>query len=80
MDDDHFRIGDNDRRRALESLTSLAASGHLTVDEFDERSAAAAIARTRGDIKDSSTTSPALISQPLMTRLMHQKKLQNQCP
>ena len=51
MDDDHFRIGDNDRRRALESLTSLAASGHLTVDEFDERSAAAAIARTRGDIK-----------------------------
>jgi hypothetical protein len=28
-------------------------------------------------LKDSSTTSPALISQPLMTRLTHQKKLQN---
>ena len=101
MDDDHFRIGDNDRRRALESLTSLAASGHLTVDEFDERSAAAAIARTRGDIKrlfddipgvdftasDDSTDASeeaaelvSLESPDAYTRLMHQKKLQNQCP
>ena len=88
MDDDHFRIGDNDRRRALESLTSLAASGHLTVDEFDERSAAAAIARTRGDVKRLFVLkvgparwyvpSAGELERRQLKRLRHQKNLQQE--
>lgn len=77
MDDDHFRIGDNDRRRALESLTSLAASGHLTLTNSTNAQQPQQSLEPEVTLKDSSTTSPALISQPLMTRLTHQKKLQN---
>lgn len=45
-----LRVGDADRKAALDRLGLYFAGGHLDVAEFDERSGKAAIAKVRGDI------------------------------
>ncbi|GGS25135.1 DUF1707 SHOCT-like domain-containing protein [Actinokineospora fastidiosa] len=45
-----LRVGDAERESALRSLGDHMAAGRLSVDEYGERSAHVATARTRGDI------------------------------
>jgi hypothetical protein len=45
-----IRIGDAEREHALELLGTHLGEGRLTVDEFGERSARVATAKTRGDL------------------------------
>nr|NLI51184.1 DUF1707 domain-containing protein [Propionibacterium sp.] len=49
--DDHLRVGAPERQRALEALGRARAEGRLTDDEYDQRSDAARLARTRGDLR-----------------------------
>ena len=44
------RASDADRDRVVDVLRDAAADGRLTVDEFDERMAAALSSRTRGEL------------------------------
>ncbi|WP_253770248.1 DUF1707 SHOCT-like domain-containing protein [Goodfellowiella coeruleoviolacea] len=46
----HTRIGDQEREHAVQALGEHLSAGRLTVDEYGERSASAAVARTRGDL------------------------------
>lgn len=48
--DPHIRASDPDRERVVEALQRHSAAGRLTLDEFDQRSAAAYAARTIGDL------------------------------
>ncbi|MGM1060310.1 DUF1707 SHOCT-like domain-containing protein [Saccharothrix sp. Mg75] len=50
MSERDIRIGDAEREHALELLGDHLGQGRLTVDEFGERSARVATARTRGDL------------------------------
>ncbi|QFZ23261.1 DUF1707 SHOCT-like domain-containing protein [Saccharothrix syringae] len=50
MSEREIRIGDAEREQALELLGTHLGEGRLTVDEFGERSARVATARTRGDL------------------------------
>jgi|SRR5215218_5417744 len=50
MDPADLRCSDADRERVAELLRGHAAVGRLTVDELDERVAAALAARTQGDL------------------------------
>ncbi|MFD7659458.1 DUF1707 domain-containing protein [Actinosynnema sp. NPDC059797] len=50
MSERDIRIGDAEREHALELLGTHLGEGRLTVDEFGERSARVATARTRGDL------------------------------
>ncbi|MDQ2587165.1 DUF1707 SHOCT-like domain-containing protein [Saccharothrix yanglingensis] len=50
MSERDIRIGDAEREHALELLGEHLGQGRLTVDEFGERSARVATARTRGDL------------------------------
>ncbi|MFC6089477.1 DUF1707 SHOCT-like domain-containing protein [Saccharothrix lopnurensis] len=50
MSEREIRIGDAEREHALELLGAHLGQGRLTVDEFGERSARVATARTRGDL------------------------------
>jgi hypothetical protein len=45
-----LRVSDSDRHRAARLLQDALSQGMIDVDEFTERSAAAANARTRGDL------------------------------
>lgn len=45
-----LRVGDTDRQAALEALGTHLEAGRLTVDEYGDRSAAAAVAVRRGDL------------------------------
>ncbi|MCK7637667.1 DUF1707 SHOCT-like domain-containing protein [Corynebacterium pygosceleis] len=45
------RIGDTDRTRVLEALAGYLESGHLTITDFEERSAAVPGCRTTGDLE-----------------------------
>lgn len=45
-----FRVGDAERSDALDRLGTLFADGYLDVGEFEERTAQAAVARTRGEL------------------------------
>ncbi len=49
-DSSDIRISDDERESALAALGTHMSSGRLDVDEFSERSAKAAIAKTRGDL------------------------------
>ncbi len=49
--DDHLRVGDPERQRALEALGRARGEGRLTDDEYDQRADAARGARTRGDLR-----------------------------
>lgn len=48
--DPEYRAGDTDRSGALDRLGNYFADGFLTIDEFDERSGQAAVAKTRGEL------------------------------
>ncbi|WP_447004310.1 DUF1707 SHOCT-like domain-containing protein [Saccharothrix isguenensis] len=50
MSERDIRIGDAEREHALELLGTHLGEGRLTVDEFGERSARVATAKTRGDL------------------------------
>ncbi|WP_158844351.1 DUF1707 SHOCT-like domain-containing protein [Saccharothrix deserti] len=50
MSERDIRIGDAEREQALELLGTHLGEGRLTVDEFGERSARVATAKTRGDL------------------------------
>lgn len=47
---DHTRVGDADRTDALDRLGSQFADGYLDIREFEERTARAAVAKTRGEL------------------------------
>ncbi|QGU06725.1 hypothetical protein COCCU_03885 [Corynebacterium occultum] len=49
--DENFRLSDNDRLHALQSLGSHYADGRLDSQEFDERTGLAAQARTVADLR-----------------------------
>ncbi len=49
---EHVRIGDTEREAALRALGEHMGAGRLTVDEYGERSARVAAAKTRGDVAD----------------------------
>ncbi|MEV8437180.1 DUF1707 domain-containing protein [Actinosynnema sp. NPDC051121] len=50
MSERDIRIGDAERERALELLGTHLGEGRLSVDEYGERSARVATAKTRGDL------------------------------
>ncbi|TQM82738.1 uncharacterized protein DUF1707 [Saccharothrix saharensis] len=50
MSERDIRIGDAEREHALELLGTHLGEGRLSVDEFGERSARVATAKTRGDL------------------------------
>jgi uncharacterized membrane protein len=49
--DDTLRAADRDRDQVAETLREHYAQGRLTMEEFDERSTAAATAKTMGDLR-----------------------------
>ncbi|GAB2981564.1 DUF1707 SHOCT-like domain-containing protein [Saccharothrix stipae] len=50
MSERDIRIGDAERQHALELLGTHLGEGRLSVDEYGERSARVATAKTRGDL------------------------------
>ncbi|MFJ6675314.1 DUF1707 domain-containing protein [Actinosynnema sp. NPDC091369] len=50
MSERDIRIGDAEREHALELLGTHLGEGRLSVDEYGERSARVATAKTRGDL------------------------------
>lgn len=50
MDNPDIRVGDAERTRALDELSEHFVNGVLAPDEFEQRTAEAAQARTRGEI------------------------------
>lgn len=50
--DPEHRAGDAERSGALDRLGTYFADGYLTVEEFDDRSGRAAVARTRGELAE----------------------------
>lgn len=67
MSERDIRIGDAEREHALELLGTHLGEGRLTVDEFGERSARVATARTRGDLYSLFADLPA--PRPSFTRV-----------
>ncbi|AGP31424.1 DUF1707 SHOCT-like domain-containing protein [Corynebacterium terpenotabidum] len=61
--DNHVRIGDADRERAMSLLGAHFADGRLEVTEYDERCRAVAEARTRADLDALFTDLPVLPNQ-----------------
>jgi uncharacterized protein DUF1707 len=61
--DETLRAADRDRDRVAEVLREHYAVGRLTMEEFDERSTAAAKAKTLGDLRVLTSDLPAL-SEP----------------
>lgn len=59
MNNGDFRVGDADRTAALDSLSTLASRGYITLSEFDERSCSAAAAVTRNELNALFTDVPA---------------------
>ncbi|HVL83272.1 MAG TPA: DUF1707 domain-containing protein [Pseudonocardia sp.] len=45
-----LRAADSDRERVVERLRRAVGEGRLTIDEFEERAAAAYAARTYGEL------------------------------
>ncbi|KGF24400.1 DUF1707 domain-containing protein [Corynebacterium tuscaniense] len=50
FDPSEVRVGDSERTAALDQLGQHFANGYLNVEEFEERTARAAVARTRADV------------------------------
>ncbi len=64
-----IRIGNAERSEALDLLGEHFALGRLTLSEFDERSAKASAATTRGDLQVLFTDLPAHVTElPTTTR------------
>jgi Domain of unknown function (DUF1707)/Cell wall-active antibiotics response 4TMS YvqF len=53
------RASDADRDRVVEALAAASAEGRLTLEEYSERSDAALVARTLGDLASLTTDLPA---------------------
>jgi DUF1707 SHOCT-like domain/Cell wall-active antibiotics response LiaF, C-terminal len=53
------RASDADRDRVVEALAAASAEGRLTLEEYSERSDAALVARTMGDLASLTTDLPA---------------------
>ncbi|GAA4291174.1 DUF1707 domain-containing protein [Actinokineospora soli] len=53
-----LRIGDTDREAALRALGDHMGAGRLSVDEYGERSALVATAKTRGELAEVFTDLP----------------------
>ncbi|MFC6011113.1 DUF1707 SHOCT-like domain-containing protein [Nocardia lasii] len=51
LPDDDLRVGNPERERAIGLLVEAFSAGYLDVAEFEERSALAYTARTRGDLR-----------------------------
>lgn len=51
MSSSEIRLSDDERARALDALGTHFAAGRLTMPEFEERTATAAAATTRGDLE-----------------------------
>lgn len=49
-DSAHIRVGDRERSHVLELLSAHFADGYIDINEFEERTGQAAVARTRGDL------------------------------
>jgi Domain of unknown function (DUF1707) len=64
MDRAGFRASDADRERAVELLRGHAAVGRLTVEELDERCAAALEARTFGELDALTADLPPIAPPP----------------
>lgn len=59
----HIRASDADRARVADALQRHTAAGRLTLDEFDQRSAAAYAAHTIGDLDAITADLPPLAEQ-----------------
>jgi len=57
--DSLVRASDADRDRVVEALAAASAEGRLTLEEYSERSDAALVARTLGDLAGLTTDLPA---------------------
>ncbi|WP_288749732.1 DUF1707 domain-containing protein [uncultured Corynebacterium sp.] len=75
---DEIRVGDAERSEALDRLGTLFADGYLEVSEFDERTAQAAVARTRGELAtlfDDLPDQPAAPAKPSVSEIELEQKL-----
>lgn len=75
---DDVRVGDSERSAALDRLGTLFADGYLEVSEFDERTAQAAVARTRGELAtlfDDLPDQPAAPAKPSVSEIELEQKL-----
>jgi DUF1707 SHOCT-like domain len=63
-----MRASDQDRENVVEILRAQYAEGRLTLDEFDERMAAAYAGKTWGDLAD--LTSDLPVAAPLRTGMV----------
>jgi hypothetical protein len=63
-----MRIGDAERDRALAALKRHYQEGRLTFEEFDERTDAATVARTNGDLERVQRELPALVEPASLDR------------
>ena len=58
-DGNQVRASDADRDRVVEALAAASAEGRLTLEEYSERSDAALVARTHGDLASLTADLPA---------------------
>lgn len=75
---DDIRVGDAERSAALDKLGTLFADGYLDVSEFEERTAQAAVARTRGELAtlfDDLPDQPAAPAKPSASEIELEQKL-----
>jgi hypothetical protein len=68
MTDDRIRISDADRERAAARLREHFAEGRLSLDELDERIAAALTAKTVGDVRRIMADLPDPVPAPSQAR------------
>lgn len=50
MNESSLRVCDEERKKALDTLSTLTSRGYISIAEFEERSATAAAALTRGEL------------------------------
>ena len=58
-DSDSLRIGTSERESAVKSLSDHMSEGRLSLEEYEERMAAALEAKTRGELRELFTDLPA---------------------
>src|SRR5215470_275500 len=63
MPSDHIRASDHDRDAVVATLRDAYTEGRLTLEEFQERTAAAYDGRTWGDLRELTTDLPV---QPIL--------------
>ncbi|HET9082144.1 MAG TPA: DUF1707 domain-containing protein [Trebonia sp.] len=75
--DDPIRASDVDRDAVVASLRDAYSAGRLTLDEFDERMAAAYVSKTWGDLRQLTIDLPA---QPILGSDIPGRRLPSQAP